>query len=306
MSKVVVLGGGGFLGVNLSQALLRAGHEVCCFGRSMPFHRALADCHCIQGDFRDESAVSQAIHGAELVFHLVSGSTPQTANADMVADIGNNLIPTIRLLEACVAEGVRKVVFVSSGGTVYGRVRSVPIQEDAPVEPITAYGVTKVAIEKYLGIFEYLHGLDYRVVRLANPYGPYQRSAKGQGVIAAFIERVLDGRPLEIWGDGNVVRDYLFVDDAAEALIAAAHDTSSHRVFNIGSGTGHSLNDLVTELEALLGQQLPVQYRPGRPVDVPVNVLSIERARGVLGWLPRTGLRPGLEATLHWARHWTA
>jgi UDP-glucose 4-epimerase len=301
VTRSAVLGGGGFLGVNLSQALLRAGHAVRCFGRSTPFRAALAGCELIEGDFRDADAVGRVINGAEVVYHLVSDATPQAANARMVADIESNLIPTVRLLEMCVAAGTRKVVFVSSGGTVYGRVHGVPIREDAPTDPITAYGVTKIAIEKYLGIFEYLHGLDFRVVRLANPYGPFQRSAKGQGVIAAFVERILAGQPLEIWGDGKVVRDYVFVADAAEALVAAGADTGPHRIFNVASGVGQSLNDLVAALEALLGRRLPVVYREGRPVDVPVNVLAIDRAREVLGWVPRTDLRQGLEATLRWA-----
>ncbi|HTI80184.1 MAG TPA: NAD-dependent epimerase/dehydratase family protein [Acetobacteraceae bacterium] len=306
MSRFAVLGGGGFLGVNLCRFLLQAGHEVTSFGRSMPFQRVLAGCECIEGDYRDQAAVGRAIHRADVVFHLISDSTPQAANADMVMDIENNLVPTVSLLKTCAETGIRRVIFISSGGTVYGRVQSIPIHEDAPIEPITAYGVTKVSIEKYLAIFEYLHGLDYRVVRLANPYGPFQRSAKGQGVIAAFVERIVDNRPLEIWGDGNVVRDYIFVDDAMEALVAAANDTSSHRVFNVGSGIGHSLNDLVRELESLLGRPLKVAYRQGRPVDVPVNVLAIQRARDVLGWAPRTDMRRGLEATLGWASSWMA
>jgi UDP-glucose 4-epimerase len=302
MSRQVILGGGGFLGTNLALTLLRAGGTVRCFGRSPAFPSALAGAEWVQGDFRDPSAVRAAIRGVDVVFHLVSDSTPALANTRMVADIESNLIATVRLLEMCVEEGIRRVVFVSSGGTVYGRVHKVPILEDAPTEPITAYGVTKLGIERYLAIFEYLHGLDYKVLRLANPYGPFQRSSKGQGVVAAFVERILAGQPLEIWGNGKVVRDYIFVEDAAEALRTAAADTSDRRIFNIASGVGYSLNDLVGELQSLVGRPLEVIYRSARPVDVPVNILSVALAKDAMGWQPRTGLREGLQRTLDWAR----
>jgi UDP-glucose 4-epimerase len=191
---------------------------------------------------------------------------------------------------------------VSSGGTVYGLPDAIPTPETAPTDPIGAYGVGKLSIEKYLAVYERLHGLDYRILRVTNPYGPFQVPAKNQGLVAAIISKALRREGNEIWGDGSVIRDYIFIDDVVDALIAAAGDESRERIFNIGSGVGRSVREVLAAIELALGEKLDVSWKQGRAADVPASVVAIERARDLMGWAPRTPLDSGLAQTIQWWR----
>ena len=299
-TRCTVLGGGGFLGVHLCRRLVAAGAEVRAFGRRVRFPSALPDVDWIPGDLADTSTLAAALDGSDVVFHLVSSATPASANVDTAADVRANVAPTLELLDACRAAGVARVVFLSSGGTVYGVPEQVPIPETAPTDPITAYGVQKLAIEKYLHVHAHLHGLDYRVLRVANAYGPYQTALKNQGAVSAFARAALAGRPIEIWGDGSVTRDYVYADDVADACARAAAHVGPERIFNVGTGVGTSLSDLIAALARQLGRRPEVRLRSARPLDVPRNVLDVARARDALGWCPTTDLETGLARTLAW------
>lgn len=298
----VVFGGGGFIGTNLCRRLVESGHRVRAFGRRRLFPAALADIEWVQGDFTDTAATAAAVESFDVVFHLVHATMPQAADLDMIGDVQKNVVPTLALLDRCRASGVKRVVFASSGGTIYGKARQIPTPETAPTDPICAYGISKLAIEKYLALFEHLHGLDFRVLRITNPFGPFQVALKNQGVIAALIARALRDEPVEIWGDGSVVRDFVFVSDVVDALVAAAADAGGDRVFNIGSGQGRSLRDIISAIEHQMGKKLNLQWKPGRPLDVPVSVVAIERAAEMLKWMPRTSFELGLERTIDWAK----
>lgn len=302
----IVLGGGGFIGTNLCRRLVDNGHRVRAFGRNCPFPEALEGVEWFQGDFGDGAALAAAIETFDVIYHLVNGSTPLSANLDMVGDVQRNVIASLGLLEICRKLGVSRVVFVSSGGTIYGCPQQIPTPETAPTDPITAYGITKLAIEKYLALYQHLHQIDYRVLRVTNPFGPFQTSIKNQGVIASIVARALRDEAIEIWGDGSVVRDFIFVDDVVDALVAAAHDRSNARVFNIGSGEGHSLCEVLDSIEGLLGKKLNIQWKQGRPLDVPISVLAIDRARQILEWTPKTSFEDGLRSTLTWWQARTA
>ena len=299
----VVLGGGGFIGMNLCRRLAASGHRVRAFGRRCLFPGDLDGVEWFQGDFTDAGSVAAAIEGFDIVFHLIHATMPQPANLDMAADLQNNVVPSLALLDFCRRLAVKRVVFVSSGGTVYGCPQQIPTPETAPTTPICAYGISKLAIEKYLALYQYLHGLDYRVLRIANPFGPFQTGLKDQGVVAALIARGLSGRPIEIWGDGSVVRDFVFVDDVVDALRKAAlADHGGEQIFNIGSGEGRSLREVIAAIENLLGTALRIEWQPGRAIDVPVSVVAIDRAREALDWAPTTSFEAGLEKTIEWGR----
>jgi len=299
--KCVVLGGRGFLGSHLALALLRDGHAVRIFDRphttsALP----LTATEFVDGDFVNREDLAAAVEGCDVVFHLVSTTLPQTSNENPVYDVETNLVGSLQLLDRARACGTRKIIFASSGGTVYGVPQKTPIPENHPTDPLCSYAITKLAIEKYLHLYSHLHGLDYNVLRIANPYGEGQSPLQKQGAIAAFTYQALRGEPIEIWGDGEVVRDYLYVGDVAEAMVRAAGYAGAHRVFNIGAGRGHSLNELLNRLEALLGRTIKRDYLPGRRFDTPVNVLDIGRARAELDWTPRTTLATGMARTVEW------
>jgi UDP-glucose 4-epimerase len=299
----LVLGGGGFIGTHLCQALLRRGAQVSGFGRSRTDPRALAGVVWTSGEFADRTALARAVEGCEMVFHLLGGSIPDSSNRDPLGDLLSSAVPSLQLLDICRASMVRKVLFVSSGGTVYGIPRAVPIPESAPTDPISAYGISKLAVEKYLALYHYLYRCDYSVLRVANTFGPYQSPHRRQGLIAAFMHRIARGQPVEIWGDGRVVRDFIYIDDVVDAILAAAVYGGSHHVFNVGAGVGRSVLEVVTDIADVLGRPdvVPI-HKPGRATDVPVNVLDIALIRRELGWSPHTDWRDGLQQTADWIR----
>jgi UDP-glucose 4-epimerase len=302
----VVLGGGGFLGVNLCRRLAASGGRVRAFGRRCPFPQALLGVDWYQGDFSDTAALAAAIESYDTVFHLVHATTPNLANLDMAADLQQSVVCSIALLDISRKLGVKRIVFVSSGGVIYGPAKEIPTPEDAPTEPISAYGISKLAIEKYLALYRHLYGFDFRVLRVANPFGPFQVATKNQGIVAALIGHALAAEPAEIWGDGSAVRDYIFVDDVVDALLAAAIDRSDTRIFNIGSGSGRSVREIVAAIEAQLGRKIEIRWKPGRRIDVAASVLAIERAKAVMGWAPKTSFDRGLEQTIAWWRERTS
>jgi UDP-glucose 4-epimerase len=301
-ASCIVLGGGGFIGTNLCRRLVADGYRVRAFGRQCTFPEALKGVEWFHGDFNDPTLLAAAIETFDVVYHLVNGTTPHSANLDMAADVQRNVIATLSMLEVCRKLDVSRVVFLSSGGTIYGCPEQIPTPETAPTDPITAYGISKLAIEKYLALYQYLHQVDYRVLRVSNPFGPFQTTLKSQGVIASIISHALRDEAMEIWGDGSVVRDFIFIDDVVDALVATAHDQGAARIFNIGSGEGHNLREVIASIEYLLGKKLNLQWKPARPLDVPISVLAIDRARHVLGWNPKTAFEDGLNRTIEWWR----
>lgn len=300
--RCLVLGGGGFIGTNLCRSLAKKAALVRGFGRRAAFMDALHGVDWLAGDFSDPTSLATAVSGCDTVFHLITSTTPATANVDKIADLQLNVASTLKLLEICKAEGVRRVIFVSSGGTVYGRRVAVPTSEDSATDPITAYGIGKLAIEKYLALYEYIDGLDYRVLRVANPYGPFQLGAKNQGAINTFLKRALEGKEIEIWGDGSVIRDYIYVGDVVRALELAAVHSGKDRVFNIASGCGHSLTELVGLIQTALGTEVGIRFSRGRAVDVPISILDISRARASLSWTPEISMEHGIAMTIQWMR----
>ena len=302
----LILGGAGFIGSHLAEGLLEAGHPVRIFDRPNVIRPSgLATdkrVEWLEGDFTNEEDLSRVTAGSHAIFHLAYTTLPRSSNDNPIYDVQTNLIGTLRLLDLAKAAAVRKIIFVSSGGTVYGPTRSDPIPETHPTEPIVSYGITKLAIEKYLHMYSALYGLDYCVLRLSNPFGERQRVAAAQGAVTVFLHQALNGKTIEIWGDGSVRRDYIYIKDAVGAFLRALTYDGSERLFNIGSGRGQSLNEILAAIEQLLGRPVARVHKPARNFDVPSNVLDISRARDILRWAPATPFSEGLARTLHWLR----
>jgi UDP-glucose 4-epimerase len=302
--KCLLLGGGGFLGSHLCDALLARDYSVRIFERpNLQRYRKFTDdenVEWVDGDFTNEEDVASAVSGCDTIYHLVSTTLPQSSNDNPVYDVETNVVSTLRLLEVARQTKVRKIIFISSGGTVYGVPLKLPISEGHPTNPLCSYGIHKLAIEKYLFLYKKLHGLDYCVLRLANPYGERQRPTAVQGAVSVFLYKALLNEEVVIWGDGSVVRDYIYVGDAVDAMVKAIDYDGDMRTFNIGSGNGHSLNEILAEIERFLERPVKFRYTPGRSIDVPANVLNIERAWNLLHWRPNLTFREGLERTLEW------
>ena len=298
--RCIVLGGKGFIGSHLVEALLAQGHFVRVFDRPNVASvggkiQNNADYEIYEGDLASEADVSEALQGCEICFHLVSTTLPKSSNIDPVFDIETNLMGTVKLLKDAAKKKLRKVVFLSSGGTVYGAPVKLPIDEQHPTNPICSYGIIKLAIEKYLELYYLLDGLDYTVLRLSNPFGERQRSHASQGAVAVFLGKVLRGEIIEIWGDGTVVRDYIHISDVVSAMIAAMGYQGSEHVFNIGSGEGVSLNDMISMIEQVTNRKANVRYVAKRDFDVPISVLAIDRAKKELAWSPHMSFLDGIE-----------
>lgn len=301
-TRCLIVGGGGFLGVHLANALARQGAVVRAFGRTPADPQELDErVQWSSGCFEDPVAVAEAARGQEIVFHLLSSSVPGSPGQAPAFDLETNVLGTLRLLDICNAAAVRRIVFASSGGTVYGPADRSPIAETAPTHPISAYGVGKLAIEKYLGLYHHLYGLEYIALRIANAYGPLQSILKRQGVVAAMLDHALSGKPLEIWGTGEVMRDFVHIDDVVSAFLWGATYDGPHRVMNVGSGAGLSINQVASDIEAITGTaDLSRNYRAGRTADVPVNILDISLITRETPWRPRRTWLDGLRSTAQW------
>jgi UDP-glucose 4-epimerase len=296
----LVLGACGFMGTHLVSALLREGHQVRAFDLPVKVkdtnnHRH-PNLEYVGGRFDHKAELASALDDVDIVFHLVGTTVPQSSNEDMAFDIQTNLIDTVAFLHLCVQRGVKRVLFPSSGGTIYGIPLKNPVSEGSATRPICSYGIVKQAIENYLHLFNYLYGLEYVVLRISNPYGAGHQKV-GQGVIPAFLKSIRDQGKIDVWGDGSVVRDYIFINDVIEAFLKAMAYPGPGSVFNIGSGVGKLLMEVIEIIEEVLGVPLYKSFFPGRKVDVPAIYLDISRARQKLGWQPKVGLREGIALT---------
>lgn len=298
--KVLVTGGCGFIGSHVVDHLLAHGYSVRVLDRQNErFRDPLPRVDYLFGNFQERMTLIEALSGIDAVVHLVSTTFPGTADLDPATDVQDNLIGALSLLDVMGSMGISRLLFLSSGGTVYGVPDQTPIPEDHPLRPINSYGIVKAAIEHYVNMYGRSRGLRPITIRASNPYGPRQGHTGVQGVVSTFLNRTVAGLPLEIWGDGSVVRDYLHVRDLAE-LCAVALGTDVTGTFNAGSGCGTSLRDIVARIEDATGAEADVHYRPGRTVDIPCSILDVSRARATFGWSVKTDLGAGIAETLAW------
>ena len=297
MRRCLVLGGGGFLGGHIVEALAADGLTVRVFDRTARRADLDASIEWVEGDFGNRGDVSQAVAGCDAAIHLVATTLPKTSNDDPIHDLESNLLPTVRFLDSARQHGLRRVVFASSGGTVYGLPTQVPITETHATRPLCSYGIHKLAIEQYLHLYHGLHDSRYCVLRVSNPFGERQRPDGSQGAVAVFVDRALRDHEITIWGDGSAIRDYVYVGDVARAFALAVSRRDATGVFNIGSGQGHSLLDLLTAIERQIGRPVARRFMPARAFDVPVNILDARLAARELGWTPDVPFEAGLQRT---------
>lgn len=301
-SRILIIGGGGFIGSHLVVSFLSKGQNVRVLehtNRKKNIHHA--NLEWLIGDYGNKFFLESALKEVDIIFHLSSTTQPQTSNSNPSFDIQSNLINTIALLDQLRYMPKVPIIFLSSGGTIYGIPKQIPIPENHQTQPQCSYGIVKLAIEKYLSFYHLTYGINYRIIRLANPYGPGQLNLK-QGVIGAFLLRVLKNEQLEVWGDGTIVRDYVFISDTINALLLAADYQGNERIFNIGSGSGRSILEIINTIENITGKKTKTIFSIKREFDVSVSVLDIGLAEKELGWKPIISLDKGLRETLEWMK----
>lgn len=295
MSRCLILGGTGFLGINLCKELINNGNKVFVFARNG--RRAQRVCNLfpevefIRGDFSSNIDWDVMLKTIDVVFHLISTTNP--SNHNLFYEFESNVLPTINFLEGCKKNKVR-VIYFSSGGTVYGMPRYLPIDEEHRTEPISAYGIHKLSIEKCIEYYGRTYGVDYYILRISNPYGAYQNHLGNQGVIAVFLAKIIQDKAIEIWGDGSTIRDYVFVDDLVSACILLLSYNGGQRVFNIGSGIGYSLKEVIQLIKAKCGYPVNVAFIAKRIQDVSANILDVKLAQKELQWVPKVDLSEGI------------
>lgn len=301
MADVLVLGGEGFIGSHIVRELVARGHAVTVSTRrERPTTQAPV--RSVFVDFLNASDLASAVAGHEYVIHCISLTNPAVSHADPFIDVETNVRMSIHLFEACRSAGVRRVVFLSSGGAIYGDSRSGAIAEWHATSPISPYGIGKLAIEGYLRFYRRKFGLDSLVLRLSNVYGPGQRTSHGRhGVISVFLDRARAGQPIQIFGDGSMSRDYVYVEDVATLIATQMFLPKHHDIYNVGSGEGTTVLQLAEAVQRAVGRPLEREYVPVPTSYVREIVLDCSRAQQEWGPLDLTPIKRGIELTCEYS-----
>jgi len=296
-NTVTLVGAGGFIGTNLRRSLLNDGFRVRAVSRSWlePPEPGLE--RVLTADLEESEQLGDLLRGSTAVVVLSHGLLPGSSLDESSTAVVKDMGLLLRVIDEC-AKGGSKLVYLSSGGTIYGPDVKVPTPESAPCDPVTIYGVSKLTSEKILSVYAKQCGLNYVVLRVSNPYGPWQWGRKGQGVIGAWMARALVGAEIEVWGDGSVERDYIFISDVVSAIKATLSYTGSERVFNVGSGQGQSLRKVLSTIQNL--RPVAVRNREARICDVPRSVLDVGKAWREMRWRPATSFEDGIHETWRW------
>jgi UDP-glucose 4-epimerase len=305
MINVLITGASGFIGTNLVNKLSKISNiKVFCISRMKGQNLIKSkNITILNVDYSKTPLLKKIIleKNINIIYHLAWASIPETASNNPEKDILVNVIPTINLMDACLETNVKKFIFISSGGTIYGNSNSFPIKETNDKRPINAYGISKLSVENYLEMYNHIYDFDYMIFRPSNPYGPFQHPKKNLGAVSIFMYKALMKENITIWGDGKIIRDYFFIDDMISALLGALNFNSrQHNIFNLSGLKAYSLNEIVYSIEETLKIKLNVNYRKNRQCDVKKVILDSSLAKKYLGWSPIVGLEEGLHLTRYW------
>lgn len=296
MNPEIAVLGCGFIGLNLVNSYISKSTDVRVLDYKPCPKELVKNVEWVQGSFLNQKDIRKTIRGVKTVFHLISTTVPGD-RIDEGVELSINVIHTIALLKLCLEEQINRVVFISSA-SVYGYQDSMPIPETATTNPISSHGIQKLTIEKFLQLYKYEHGLDFKIMRLSNPYGVGQNLYGRQGFIAIALGRVLAGNPVLVRGNGGTIRDYINIGDVVMACLKIANTSSQENIFNIGSGHGSNLMEIIKEIELILGRKIPVEHVPERNADIPASILDISRARSQLNFEPSVELSEGIRSTM--------
>lgn len=307
--KILLLGGSGFLGINLAIKLLQNKNDsITIVDANVEHSRNVLEISnnknlkFVKSNISKNTNFDDLVEGQDVIYHMLSSTVPTTSNEHIIEELEANVILTAKLLDSCVRKNVGKVVFISSGGTVYGRSTKFPFEESMETNPISSYGVQKVMIEKLFYLYYEMYKLDYRIIRLANPYGPYQRPNGILGVVSTFVYKALVDDEITVYGDGSVIRDFIFIDDAISSIIKITFNNTHFKLYNLGSGYGTSISQVIETIEKCLKKKLKINYISSRNVDVPVNFLNMSRYENEFGENNNTSLEQGVIKTTNFMK----
>jgi len=307
MTRLLIFGGAGFLGNALTRRLLQEGHRIDRLVRRPVQPLGVHD-RLHPGDLGDRALLSRLLDACDVVVHLASDTTPGSSTGQPVMESQANLMPSLGLLEALQSHPGLPLLFVSSGGTLYGNPAASPVSENAPLQPLSYHGAGKLAMEAFLHALHQQYGNPVCILRPSNLYGPGQSLRDGFGLIRTMLEHARAGTPMTLWGDGGNVRDYLYIDDMVEALVQGidqilagpAQPPRGWRIYNVGAGVGLSILEVHRLVESITGRELHFDPRPARSGDVRSVVLDCARITGELGWRAQTPLSQGIARTWAW------
>jgi UDP-glucose 4-epimerase len=300
VANALVVGANGFLGSHLVDALAAAGHQVRAFdrfsGERGPIYTA-PGVELRRGEFLSRTDLESAVEGQDLVFHFLSTTTPATAERDPTLDVRTNIAQTIELLESCVSAGVEHFYFASTGGAIYGNQGKRLYSESDRALPVSPYAIGKLTIEHYLRYFHAMHGLNSTILRISNPYGSRQHSTKLQGFIPIALRHILHGEKVVQFGDGSMVRDYIYVEDAVQMILRIVASAEKSELYNIGSGHGSAIQDVIAALRSVTSVEFEIEKVPVPPTFVNRVVLDVDRYRSQFGDFTARTLTDGIERT---------
>lgn len=305
MSKILVTGGAGFIGSNLVDALIENNHDVIVVDNLSTGSKSNLNSKAkfIELDLIEPRLVDVFTeHKPEMIFHLAAQIDVRKSVADPFCDAKQNILASINLLECCRKQRVKKIIFSSTGGAIYGDTDELPTQENHPEMPISPYGIAKLTVEKYLYYYNQVFGLPYVVLRYSNVYGPRQNSQGEAGVVAIFCGRLLIRQQPMIYGDGKQTRDYVYVSDVVQANLMAL-SSSRVGIYNIGTGLETSVNQLAELIKESFSLPVDFRYLDPRPGEQQKSCLDFSKAKAELGWQPKISLSEGIKKTVEWFNH---
>lgn len=302
MAETLVFGANGFIGSHLVDKLAEDGHNVRAFDRhssNRQVYNSHPNVEAFAGDYLNQSDLKDSLEDIDYVFHFISTTTPVTAENNPTIDIDTNIRMSVELMKLCVEKKVQRVIFASSGGAIYGEngAEGIARSETEPTMPVSPYAIGKQAIEGYLRYFFNKHGLESTALRISNPYGERQPTHRKQGVIPIFLDNIHNDRPITVYGDGSMVRDYIYVKDLA-AMAAGMFDKDDiQSVYNLGAGRGNTINELIDTAKIVTGKDPVIETKETPSTFLKEVILDTTRYEADFGAFPLTGLEDGMRAT---------